>query len=86
MLQIGNLRSILGLAALLAALSLTGCGGVSADEAMYKGNEEATQEHMKEIDDEEQSHFAEVQRTAPPEASGGGEVDPGAAEEARMRQ
>ena len=32
---------------------------------MYKDNQEATLEHMKEINDEEQAHFAEVERTNP---------------------
>jgi hypothetical protein len=81
-----NWRPIAGSAVLLAALSLAGCGGMSADEAMYKDNEEATREHMKEINDEEQAHFAEVERTSPSQASAGTEVDPGAAEEARFRQ
>lgn len=80
-------RPITGSAALLAAVLLAGCGGMSQDEALYRDNEDATQEHMKEINDEEQAHFAEVQHAAPPQTATTAEVDPGAAaEEARFRQ
>ena len=86
MLKFENLRSVLGSVPLLAALLLAGCGGTSADEAMYKGNEEATKEHMQEIIDEEQAHYAEVERTAPPVSAQSLENPGAAAEEARFRQ
>ena len=86
MLTFESVRLFLGSASLLTVLTLAGCGGTSADEAAYKGNEEATQEHMKEINDEEQAHFAEMERTAPPISAQSLE-NPGAAEEeARFRQ
>jgi hypothetical protein len=40
---------------LILTIVATGCGQ-SADSAMYLGNEEATREHMKEVDNEEHSH------------------------------
>lgn len=42
-------------ALLLMAGCVLGCGG-SADTAMYKDNEEATQQHMKEVEDQERAH------------------------------
>ncbi|HVW00865.1 MAG TPA: hypothetical protein VHB77_11010 [Planctomycetaceae bacterium] len=88
MLELKKWRSAIGSTSLLAAVLLAGCGRVSQDEAMYKDNQEATLEHMKEINDEEQAHFAEVERTNPtPAVSANAEYSAGAAEEeARFRQ
>jgi len=39
---------------------LSGCGSSNSDAAYYVGDEEATREHMREVEDEERIHFRET--------------------------
>lgn len=55
-------RLHLGLTILLGALAAIGCAKVSGTEnaALYEGDEEATQLHMKEVEDEEREHMLQA--------------------------
>jgi hypothetical protein len=53
---------------LILTIVATGCGQ-SADSAMYLGNEEATREHMQEVDNEEHSHAGLIPASAAPARS-----------------
>lgn len=62
-----NVRSGRLAAVLISIVSLAGCSRVNDnDAAYYTGNEEATREHMQEIQDEERAHAREVGQTAAP--------------------
>lgn len=59
-------------AILLCLLTATGCAKVSGTEnaALYQDDEEATQLHMREIEDEEREHMQQnVQQASQPLAS-----------------
>jgi hypothetical protein len=44
---------------LLGLMTFAGCGESNSDAAYYTGDEEATREHMKEVEFEEQAHYRE---------------------------
>lgn len=62
-----NERSRFYSAILLCLLAATGCAKVSGTEnaALYEGDEEATQLHMREVEDEERSHMQQIAQQAP---------------------
>jgi hypothetical protein len=74
MYSINLLRTTLYTFILVTPLAFVGCGGnaVNKDTALYEGDEEATREHMKEVEDEERANFQQ-QPAQPAQATAAGE-------------
>ncbi len=60
---------------LATSLAIAGCGGgaVNNDTALYEGDEEATREHMQEVEDEERAHFQKSPQRAQAQVQTDGE-------------
>ncbi len=60
---------------LVTSLATSGCGGGAAnnDTALYQGDEEATREHMQEVEDEERAHFQQSPQQAQAQVQTDGE-------------
>jgi hypothetical protein len=65
MFSLRSFDNLICSAPLLLAVSLTGCGGLSEDEAYYLGNDEAVREHMQEVESDERANFQKTQQSQP---------------------